>query len=190
MRIPTLREWSRRGSGGIRRGSPAASTPRAQWRGDSRACVPSSGSFAGKDWWRRTRPPVSVTAQEADDDLGPRAVQLAAADLDHAADRDRLVAAQVEDALEDEVRVEARGPEGGRISRLQGEGQQDAGIERPVVVGVAGQDEAVGPRLVFIPIRIGHAHRVRRFRTGWVEASSTGCRESLTWGRSAGNRPR
>ena len=87
------------------------------------------------------------------------AVDLAAPDLDHPADPDRLVAAQVEDPLQDQVGVQARGAIGRGIGRLERHREQDARVERAVMIGIARQDEAMGQD--FVAGRHPHAHRAR-----------------------------
>ena len=114
-------------------------------------------------------------------------MDLAAPDLDHAADRDRLITAEVQDALQDQVGVEARGTEGRRITGFEGQGQEDARIERPMMVGVAREHEAMGQRFAFIRVQFGHARRVRRFEVGLLRTCSSDFRESLARAHSGRN---
>ena len=60
-------------------------------------------------------------AEECDDDLGAGAMDFAASDLHDLADRDRLIATDVEDSLEDEIGVQSGGSKGGGIGRFEGE---------------------------------------------------------------------
>ena len=80
------------------------------------------------------------SSPETHDDLCTAAVDLPAADLDDLADRDRLVATEVEDPLQDEVGVEPGGAESGRVTGFEGQRQQGTRIEGPVVVGITRQD--------------------------------------------------
>lgn len=102
---------------------------------------------------------------EGHDDLRAAAMNLAAPDLNDPADRDGYVTAKVEDALEDEVGVEARGAVGRRISGLQGERQKRSCVESAVMIGVAGQDESVRHRLGVVRVRRCHAHPIPECRS-------------------------
>ena len=64
-----------------------------------------------------------------------------APDLDDLADRNRLVAPEIEHSFQDEIGVQAGGSKGGGIAGLEGQREQNARVKRAVVVGVARQDE-------------------------------------------------
>ena len=92
-------------------------------------------------------------------------MDLPAPDLDDLADRDRLIATEVEDALEHEIGVQPGGVEGGGVTGLEGQGKQRTGIQGPVVVGITRKHEAMG-KCFFLPgLRRGHA-RVPRIMKG------------------------
>ena len=59
---------------------------------------------------------------ETDDNLGPGTVDLSTPNLDHTADRDRLITSKVQHALEDQIGIEARGAESRRIAGFEREG--------------------------------------------------------------------
>ncbi len=80
---------------------------------------------------------------QADDHHRPGAADLGTSDLDHAAGPHRLIAAQVQDPLEHQVRRVPGGSIGGGIAGLQGQGHQDPGVEGPVMVGIPRQDQPV-----------------------------------------------
>ncbi len=103
-------------------------------------------------------------APEGHDDLRGAAVDLTASDLDDAADGHGDVAAQVEDSFQDEIGIKAGGVVSRGISGLQGQREQGAGVERPVMVGVAGQDESVRERLGVVRVRRCHTRAIPRFR--------------------------
>lgn len=82
-------------------------------------------------------------AEESDDELGAGAVDFGALDGDDLADGDGLEATEVEDAFEDEIGGGACGAVGGCVASFEGEGEEGAGVERAMMIGVAGEDEAV-----------------------------------------------
>lgn len=86
-------------------------------------------------------------SDESDNDLSAGAMDFEAADLDDLADVDGFDAAEVEDAFEHEIGHFAGGAVSGGVSGLESEGEQLAGVEGAVVVGVAWQDQAVSQDL-------------------------------------------
>jgi hypothetical protein len=73
--------------------------------------------------------------------MGPGAVDLGAADLDDAADGDGVVAAEVEDALEDEAGVGTGDAAGGGVTGFECEAEEGAGVEGAVVIRISWQDK-------------------------------------------------
>ena len=118
---------------------------------------------------------------ESHDDLGAAAMDLAATDLDDLADGDRLIATEVEDSLQDEIGIEPGGVECGRVTGLECEGEECAGIEGPVVVGITRQDQAMGEGLCFLGLSLGHA-RVPRITKGGAGRSPGFARKLITPG--------
>ena len=85
-------------------------------------------------------------------------MDLSAPDLHDLADGNRLITPDVEHSLEDEVRVDSGGSKGGRIAGLEGKREQDSGVERAVVVGIARQHEPVGQGFGINRVLFGHGH--------------------------------
>jgi hypothetical protein len=102
-------------------------------------------------------------SRKSDDNLGSGAVDLATSDLDDLTDGNRLVTPDIQDSFQDEVGVQSGGSKGRCIASLERQGEEDSGVERPVVVGIARQDEPMGQGFGINRGQIGHAHRVRRF---------------------------
>ena len=86
---------------------------------------------------------TSGRSPERNNDLSTAPVDLPAPDLHDLAYRNGFVTAKIENAFENEVRVQSGGPEGGCVTRLEGEGKQCSRVEGSVVIGIAGQDEAM-----------------------------------------------
>ena len=99
---------------------------------------------------------------ECDNDLGAATVDLPAPDLHNLADRNRFVAAKVEDSFQDEVGVQAGGTEGRRVAGLEGEGEQGTRIECPMVIGITRQDKVMSQGFKVLGLRLRHARRVPR----------------------------
>lgn len=95
-------------------------------------------------------------SMEGDDDLGAGAVNLAASDLDDLADGNRLIAADIEHSLEDEVCGCARGSKRGGVACLEGQREQSTGVERAIVVCIARQNKPVRKGFGVRLVRIGH----------------------------------
>ncbi len=93
--------------------------------------------------------------------------------LDHAADWNRLVTAQIQHSFQDEVGIQAGGPKGGCITGLKRQGEQDAGVKGPVMIAVAGQDEAMCQCFGISGVRFVHARRIRR-----LPVRKVSCRDS------------
>ena len=104
------------------------------------------------------------SSPECDDDLSAAAVDLPASDLHDLPDRNRLVAPDVENPFQDEVCVQAGGTESGRVTGFECQREQGTRVEGSVVVGIAGQDEAMGQGLCILGLRLCHARRVPRIR--------------------------
>ena len=90
-------------------------------------------------------------------------MDFATADLDDASDRDRLITSEIQDSLQNEIGVQTRGAKRRGVACLEREGEQDACIESPMMIGVARKDEAIHDSLAFIRVQIGHARQIRRF---------------------------
>ena len=97
---------------------------------------------------------------ECDDDLSTASVDLPAPDLHDFADRNRFVAAKIEYSFQNEIRVQTRGAEGGCITGLEREGQQSAGVERSVMIGITRQDEAMSQGFKVLRLGLWHQRRV------------------------------
>ena len=89
-----------------------------------------------------------------------RAMDLPSPDLDHTADRNRLVAPEIQDPLQDQVGVQSRGPKRGCIAGLERQREQHPRVKRPVMVGITRQDKVMRQR--FGIIRVQFAHEVSR----------------------------
>ena len=70
-------------------------------------------------------------------------------DLDHSPDRDGLVATKVQHPPQDEIGVESSRAEGCRVGRLQREREEDAGVERPVMICVSRENQSVCERFLW-----------------------------------------
>ncbi len=101
-------------------------------------------------------------APQCNYDLGTAAMDLPASNLHNLADRNRFIAAQVEDSFEDEIGVQPGGTEGRRVAGLQGKSEEGSRVECPVVIGIARQDQAMSQSFEFLGLRFRHALRVPR----------------------------
>ena len=68
----------------------------------------------------------------------------------------RLITPDIEHSLQDEVRVQSGGSKGGCVACLECEREQDSGVERAVVVGIARQNEPVSQGFGINRVQIGH----------------------------------
>jgi hypothetical protein len=91
---------------------------------------------------------------ECDDDLSTASVDLAAPDLHDFAYWNRFVTAKIEYAFQNEIRVQTRGSEGGGITGFERKGQQSAGVERSVMIGITRQDQAMSERFKVLRLRL------------------------------------
>lgn len=99
-------------------------------------------------------------APECHDNLRASAVNLPAPDLHNIADGDRFVAAEIENTLKNEVGVEAGGPEGGGVTGLERQSKQGPCVQGSMMIGVAGQHEAMGQGFDVLRWGLWHARRV------------------------------
>jgi hypothetical protein len=102
------------------------------------------------------------SAPESHDDLSATAMNLSASNLNNLADRNRLIASDVENPFQDEVCVQASGTESGRVTGFKRQRQQGTRIKGSVVVGIARQDQAMAQGLCILGLRLCHARRVPR----------------------------
>ena len=58
---------------------------------------------------------------KADNDVGACALDFATANLDHSSDRDRLIAADIQNSFENQVGIQAGGAKRRRVTRLEGQ---------------------------------------------------------------------
>ncbi len=87
-------------------------------------------------------------------------MNLPAPDLHYLAYRNRLVTAKIEHSLQNEIRVQPSGAEGGCITGLKREGQQSPCIERSVVIGITRQDKAMCQGFNVLRLGLRHSRRV------------------------------
>ncbi len=88
-------------------------------------------------------------------------MNLPAPDLDDAADRHRLVTAQIEHSLQYQVGIQARGTKGSRVTGLECQRDKDARVKRAMMIGISRQDKMVGQDLGITGWRFGHVHQIR-----------------------------
>ena len=71
-------------------------------------------------------------------------MDLAASDLHDLADRNGLITPDVEHSFQDQVCIQSGGSKGRGVACLEGQREQDSGVERAVVVRIARQNQPVG----------------------------------------------
>ena len=105
-------------------------------RPDGRSCRPER---TASGYPSRVIPDRPATSPERDDNLGASSVDFSSPDLDHATNRNRLVAPKIEDSFQNQVGVQAGRSKSRRVASLQGQRNQNPGVERAVVIGIAGK---------------------------------------------------